>query len=594
MLGESLRPLIRLVDQVADRHLRLQIGAAILLVIATGALAALSPLALKHLVDTAATGPADVAASAGALLMPAALYVGVLCGGRILGDVRPLLVARIDQRLIAALRHRYFAHVLRLPMAGLLRRRTGELLHSLDLACTGMQLILTHLMQSIAPVVVELAVMTAVLVQLVQPALVALFAATAALYLAVFALGASHLNRRAGAVTAASLEVNARLAEGFANIEVLRCFGGQPAAQQALDDASSSLIGRWLAYYRVSTAAALAATVVFASSLTACLAIAAAGLKGGTLTIGGFVLSTAYLLQVVRPVEALGSAVRDLARALGFLQPMLEVLREPEEAMDAGQRTATPTGKGSPQRPASVRFEGMTFGYDAERPVLRDLDLEIPAGTTTAVVGPSGSGKSTLIRLLLRLYSPQAGRILLDGNPVDSLPLRELRSRIALVPQDTQLLHTSVASNISLGMPYIDHTAIAAAASAAQLHTVIESLPDGYETLVGERGLKLSGGERQRLAIARALLRRPSVYLLDEPTSMLDSETEALVLSALRAATRGATTLIVAHRLSTVAHADEIVVLDQGRIRERGQHGDLLSRNGLYAQLWRRQEEGAA
>ncbi|MFT7773083.1 ABC transporter ATP-binding protein [Roseateles sp.] len=595
MPSNSLWNVLRLTAQLMTPKQRLQITVATLLVVLSGALAALAPLALKRLVDAVASAAPGPVAPAGALLAPAAIYVAALCGGRLIGDFRPLLLTAIEQHLVAALRHRFFAHVLRLPLAGLLSRRTGELLHTLDLACAGTQLTLTHLIQSIAPVVIELTVMAAVLLQLGQPTLLALFAATAAAYFAAFTLGARRLNRRAGAVAAASLDVNGQLAEGMANVETLRCFGGETAAQRALAGVSSTLINRWLDYYRTTTSVALAATMVFALSLAACLSISAEGVAAGTLTIGGFVLGTVYLIQMVRPIEALGAAIRDLARASGFVQPALNVLSEPQEAVETAQRSRDTDRRRTNLRrpPAAIRFEAVTFRYDATRTVIQDLDLVVPAGTTTAVVGPSGSGKSTLIRLLLQLYSPQKGRILLDERPIDKMPLHELRSHIALVPQDTPLLHSSIASNISLGMPEVDPQDIVAAAGAARLDAVIDSLPDGYQTLVGERGLKLSGGERQRLAIARAVLRRPSVFLLDEPTSMLDGETQAQVLLALREATEGCTTLIVAHRLSTVIHADEIVVLEHGRIRARGRHHDLLTRDDLYAQLWRYQADGA-
>lgn len=592
----GLQSALRLVAELADRRLRFLITGATLLVIAGGALAALAPLALKRLVDAvASTGPKE-AIVAEPLLVPGAIYVAALCAGRILGDLRPWLLSKIDQQLVAAMRHRFFSHVLHLPLATLLRRRTGELMHSLDLACAGTQLILTHLIQSVAPVVVELAVMMVVLAELKQPALLVLFGATAVLYFGVFALGAQRLNRRAGEVTTASLAVHGQLAEGMASVETLRCFGAETAAQQALASASSSLVDRWMDYYRANAFTALTATAIFAVSLGSCLAISANGVTGGSLTLGGFVLSSVYLMQMVRPVEVLGSAVRDLARSLGFVRPLLDILSEPPEvtaALTVGD-PAMATVPDLSRRPQSIRFEGLTFGYEPEIPVIHDLDLEIAAGSTVAVVGPSGSGKSSLIRLLLRLYSPQAGRILLDDVPIDAMPPQDLRGRIALVPQDTPLLHTSIAANISLGSPYAEQHAIERAARAAQLHAVVESLPGGYQTLVGDRGLKLSGGERQRVAIARALLRRPAVLLLDEPTSMLDSGTEAGVLLALRRASLDCTTLIVAHRLSTVMHADEIIVMDRGRIRERGAHLDLLARDGLYAQLWQRQAEGAA
>jgi ATP-binding cassette subfamily B protein len=309
----------------------------------------------------------------------------------------------------------------------------------------------------------------------------------------------------------------------------------------------------------------------------------------GSLTVGGFVLANVYMLQLVRPLEMLGAAARDIAQSLGFVRPLLDILREPAEppamTVDAGP---APHAAGAGAGPA-LRFEKVCFGYDPQRPVLQGLDLEIPAGLTVAIVGASGSGKSSLVRLLLRLYRPQSGRILLDGCPIDALPAADLRARIGLVPQDTALFHDTIATNIGLGRPGAGADEIALAAGHAQLHAFIAALPAGYGTMVGERGLQLSGGERQRIAIARALLRRPDLYVFDEATSMLDSRTEAALLRDLRMLTAGRTTMIIAHRLSTVVHADEIVVLDHGRIAERGRHAELLERGGIYARLWRQQ-----
>jgi ATP-binding cassette subfamily B protein len=586
----KIRPALRLLAGLADRRLRFLVGGATLLVLAGGALAALAPLALKDLVDAAArtSSPGnDVGAS---LIGAGAVYAVALCAGRVLGDVRPWLVSRIDQQLIKALRERFFGHVLHLPLDALLKRRTGELVHGLDLACAGVQLILSHLI-GVAPLIVELVVMLAVLAGLGQPALVTLLGATGLLYLVVFAVGTKQLNRHAGDVTAGSLAVHGQLAEGMASVETLRCFGAEIAAHQALAGAGGVLLERWMAYYRASTFTALAATAIFAVSLGCCLTIAADGVARGNLTLGGFVLSIVYLIQMVRPVEAIGAAVRDLARALSFVRPVLEILHERPEV--EGESEPSGSAPSSLHRPPAICFESLTFGYAPDKPVIHDLSLTIRAGSTVAFVGPSGSGKSTLLRLVLRLYAPQQGRILLDGIPIDGIPLRQMRNRMALVPQDTPLLHTSIAENISLATPDLAPGAIERAASAAQLDAVIESMPEGYRTVVGDRGLKLSGGERQRVAIARALVRKPSVFLLDEPTSALDSRTESEVLLALRRATEGCTTLIVAHRLSTVMHADQIVVLDQGRIREQGTHDDLLARQGLYAQLWQRQVERA-
>lgn len=593
--GNAFPSILRLLIETADRTTRRYMVTSALLVVTGGALAAATPLALKRLVDAVMIAAADKHMPFAALLAPGALYVASLCLARLLSDVRPMLVNATDQRLVAALRSRYFHHVLRMPLDSVYGRRSGEVLHCVDLGCAGVQLLVTHLVNSLVPVVVELTVMTLILIQLAQPVIVFLFGATAALYFVVFAFGAFRLGRHAKTVTADSLAVHGQLAGGLGNAETLRCFTAELQAEQELAAASNSLMRSWRRYYQASTSTAVAATLVFATSLSACLAVAADAVARGTLTVGGFVLTSVYLLQMVRPLEVLGSAARDLSRSLGFVQPLLELLREtPEpETHTAEKPSPAPPSRPAPVAPA-IRIEALRFGYDPDKPVIEGLDLALEPGQTMAIVGPSGSGKSSLIRLMLRLYSPQSGRILLDGCAIETLPLADLRRRIALVPQDSPLLHTTIAGNIALGMPDANRDRIEQAAMAARLHHVITALPQGYDTIVGERGLKLSGGERQRLAIARALLRRPGVFLLDEPTSMLDGRTEAEVMNELRVATEGCTTLIVAHRLSTVMHADEIVFMKEGRILERGSHIDLLKRAGAYSQLWQHQLHGVA
>ncbi len=579
----------------ADRRVRSLGLGTVLVVVVSGALAALSPLVLKSLVDAVSTLRQPLTS---ARLSPVWLsgtgYLLLLLAARVLGDIRPLLSGTLNQYLHSRLTRRFFAHVARLPMRYLIRRRSGELLHSLDLASAGAQLVIAHLATSLLPVLVELVTMTAVLIHLEQPALIGVFGLAASVYLVIFAAGARHMTKAAHGVSAASLEMAAQLGESVAHIETLRSFTAEQQTSLRLSGANALLERRWLALNRLNLAIAFAASITFALSMAACLFIGARAVGMHAMTIGGFVLTTVYMLQMVRPLESLGSAARDLARALGYLQPLIDLLSEPLSQGANGFLAGDPTAAATRRRALAVRVENLHFAYDPDRPVLQGVAFEVPAGSMTAIVGRSGSGKSSLARLLMRLYEPQRGCILLDGRAIDSIAGGELRgSLVGLVPQETALLHDTIAGNIALGTPSASREDIRQAACAAQLGALLDALPQGLDTPVGDRGMQLSGGERQRVGIARALLRRPGLYVLDEPTSMLDSKTEADVLKALRSLSEGTTTIVIAHRLSTIVDADEIVVLDDGRVCERGRHDSLLARNGLYAQMWRRQVAGA-
>ena len=586
---------LRLLRADADREVALLGLGTVLVVAAGGVVAALTPLVLKALVDAvAAAHQAGGATGALAALPGEATYLALLLAARVLSDVRPLLGGTITVRFHGRLMRRFFAHVLRLPLGELLRLRSGELMHSLDLASAGVQLVVGQLAGGLLPVLVELATMAGVLVHLGQPGLVVVFGATALAHLALFTVGARLVTTATREVSSASLETYARLGDGIAHLETLRCFAAEPQARGRLREAGTLLERRWVGLNRLNVGIALAASTTFAASMAACLHLGERAVQRGTLSVGGFVLTTVYMLQMVRPIESLGTVARELSRARAYLRPLLDLLALPVDAACGAATHAHPQAA-PPRRATTVRLENLHFAYDPRRPVLKGLSLEVPAGSTTAIVGRSGSGKSSLARLLMRLYAPQQGRILLDGRAIDSIAVEELRGTlIGLVSQDTALLHESIAANIALGLPAASRDDIRLAARGAQLDDLVDALPQGLDTPVGERGMQLSGGERQRVGIARALLRRPALYLLDEPTSMLDSRTEREILDVLRALPAGATTIVIAHRLSTIVHADEIVVLDDGQVRERGSHRALLAGDGLYARMWRQQMAGAA
>lgn len=585
-LLHTLRAALRLIGEEADRRMLAGFLASLALVAIGGALAALAPLALKHLVDALSSSTAAPAERA--WLGGAAAYLLAVSGGRIVADIRPLFASDVDQRLQTALRRRFFEHVMHLPLSCLSRRRAGELMHGLDLGAAGCQSIVSHL-GSLMPACVELVAMIIVLSSIGQSLLVWLFISTACAYGAIFSAGAVRLSTRAEDVSSASLAVYAHLGDCVGHVETLRCFTAEGQAQAALHDADRVLTSRWQVFNRLNARISLAVTAVFTLSLAGCLWICIAAAVDGQLTAGGMVLASVYMLQMVRPLEVLGSAARDLSRATSFVRPLIDLLGEPPEPAASGTTTAA---RPLDVRAPSIRLDDVHFGYAPGRPVLRGLNLEIEAGRTTGIVGPSGSGKSSVARLLLRLNTPQAGSILVGGRPISELSNAELRASIGLVPQDVSLLHGTIASNVALGWPQACEDDVQVALLDAQLGSFVQALPRGCATRVGDRGVALSGGERQRVAIARALVRRPAVYVLDEPTSMLDTRTEAAVMQRLRQLTTGSTTLIIAHRLSTVRHADQIVVLDEGRVVARGRHTDLLAAGGLYAQLWREQTAG--
>jgi ABC-type multidrug transport system fused ATPase/permease subunit len=580
---------VRLALQVlwsgADPRIAWSSAAVAAMVLCGGLLAGAGPLALKQLVDVLAheeRGPIT-------LIGWALGYTAALSGGRLLSELRASLLGTTEQRLYACLKQRFFEQLLVLPQSWHLGRQTGAVVQRLEQGISGYQVLVASLVNNVLPVLVELATVAAVLGTLDQPLLVASFSATALAYLAVMRHGTRPIREAADAITQANLKTHGMLGDSLLNIEAVQCFNAEGVLSRRFAAQAGTLEQLWARWHRARGRHGLVLAATLALSMITSIAIALHAAAQGRLSVGGFVLANVYLLQVVRPLELLGAAVRDLSQSLAFIRPVLEVLEAPSE------RTPTPAGppRHATQRPIAISFREVCFSYDEDEPVLQAFSLDIAAGRHVALVGASGSGKSTLVRLLLRLHEPQAGTILLGGRRIDTLPAAEVRSMIGLVPQDTVLLNASIAFNIGLGLPGAVQQDIEQAARLAGIHGFIETLPAGYATEVGERGLKLSGGERQRIAIARAVLRRPCLYIFDEATSMLDTVTEQSILRSLRGITGACTTLTVAHRLSTARHADEIVVLARGRVVERGDHASLLARSGVYAALWQAQQPGA-
>jgi ATP-binding cassette subfamily B protein len=380
-------------------------------------------------------------------------------------------------------------------------------------------------------------------------------------------------------------DANQKAIDSLLNYETVKSFGAEAREAARYDRAMAGYEHAALMTAYSLSFLNFGQSVLITGGLVAVMVMAASGVQAGSLTVGDFVMVNAYMIQITMPLNFLGTVYREIRQSLVDMGEMFDLLDQPPDVRErAGARPLDVAG-------AHVRLEDVYFGYDPERPILRGVTLDVPAGQTVAVVGASGSGKSTIGRLLFRFYDVQGGRITIDGQDIRDVTLDSLHAAIGVVPQDTVLFNDTIGYNIGYGRGDVTRADIEAAARSAQIHDFIASLPQGYATQVGERGLKLSGGEKQRVGIARTLLKNPPILLLDEATSALDTGTERDIQDALARAAEGRTVIMIAHRLSTVAGADRIVVLEEGRVAEEGTHADLLARGGRYAVLWQRQSE---
>jgi ABC-type transport system involved in Fe-S cluster assembly fused permease/ATPase subunit len=541
---------------------------------------ALGPVALKNVVDAIAGDSTGTDVSITVLVI---LYVLTQWLARGTGEVRALLYAYAERRMFRTLSEKLFAHVMRLPLRFHLGRQTGAIGQTLQNGLEGYQLILHHLVFTFLPVVAELATIVIVLARLDQPIFFAFYAGASLCYAIVFGFTVSKVMKTANAASATSIDASATMTDSILNYETVKYFTAERVVQEKVSRALVKTEREWVSFYRLYSMSGLAVATTYAVFLALTILYAVGQVKAGAMTIGGFVLVNTYMLQIIRPIEMLGYAVQGFSQGIAMLDSMLKLLREKPES-DAVGAAAAATG------PASLEFESVAVSYHPDRPILDGVSFRIPAGKTLGIVGTSGAGKSTIVRLVTRLLEADCGRILLDDVPISQMPLSAVRQAIAVVPQDTVLFNDTIGYNIAFGKHGCAQQEIEDAARVAHLHEFIVSLPDRYETQVGERGVKLSGGEKQRVSIARAALKHPRIYVFDEATSSLDSRTERQILNNLREISSTHTTLIIAHRLSTVVHADEIVVLEHGTIAEGGTHLALLEQNGRYAALWRAQQ----
>ena len=564
-----------------DAATRVRIVLSILLIGATAGLQTLAPLVFATAVDALSEDvPVGVA-------LPVALLVGyglVFTLSRALVEVRYIAMFPVVNRVLHNLTRVSFAHVHSLGLEFHLSRRTGQLAEIIGRSRGAVSTIVSNALMSVLPLVGEFVIVAGVLLYRFDPAYTVVILVTFVLYGIALIVGAEKHGAMQREAILRHNKIMGRTFDNLFNYETVKYFGTERMVARDLDEALRDYEAFQLRTTWWRTITGIITVVIMGGGLTLMIWMAGRQTVADEMTVGGLVLVNAYLLQVVLPLDRVAQIYRDTKLALIDMEKLIDLLHQAPDMVDDVSATPLPDG------PGGIEFRDVSFAYDARRPILDGISFEVPPGTTTALVGPTGAGKSTIARLLFRFYNPTGGAVRIDGHNTREHTVETVRAAIGVVPQDTVLFNESLRYNIGFAVEVCPDEEVERAARAAYLHDFIASLPDGYDTVVGERGLKLSGGEKQRVAIARVVLKRPRIFLFDEATSSLDSHTERVIQENLREVSRGATTLTIAHRLSTVVHADQILVIDNARIAERGTHQTLLAANGTYAALWEKQQ----
>ena len=501
-------------------------------------------------------------------------------------ELRDAVFVRVGQRAIRRLAFETFTHIHRLSMRYHITRKTGGLSRIIERGVKGVDFLLRFMLLSIGPLILELTMVTILFAVLFDWRYALVVAVTITIYVTyTFKVTEWRVGLRRQ-MNDQDTDANQKAIDSLLNFETVKYFGAEAREAQRYDRAMEGYEAAAVKTGLSLSALNFGQAAIITAGLVIVMVMAAVGVQAKVLSVGDFVMVNAYMIQITMPLNFLGTVYREIRQALVDMGEMFHLLDQPAEVLDKPDAQPIRVAGGT------VTLDHVSFAYETTRQILKDVSLTIPAGQTLAIVGPSGSGKSTIGRLLFRFYDVTGGALRIDGQDVRDITQDSLHEVIGVVPQDTVLFNDTILYNIAYGRPDAPRAELIAAAKAAKIHDFILSLPEGYETKVGERGLKLSGGEKQRVGIARTLLKNPPILLLDEATSALDTQTERDIQESLKAMGQGRTVITIAHRLSTIADADQIVVLEAGRITEQGRHEALLAKGGRYAAMWERQSSG--
>lgn len=555
---------------------KFRVGVALLCLVLAKLATVAMPLWLKQIVDSLNVAPSLLVLPVGALLG----YGLVRLASGFFGELRDALFARVTQGAVERISTQIFAHLLQLSLRFHMDRQTGGLSRDIERGTKGVSFLLNFTVFNILPTLLELALVTTILLWRYDWWFAGVTLFTIAIYICFTLFFTEKRLRYRRTMNQLDSRANTQAMDALLNYETVKYFGNEDYEvkryQRQLDKWVQAAVRNQLSLNALNVGQG----AIISLGVTALLFLSAEQVVAGHMTIGDVVLVSAFLTQLYAPLNFLGFVYREIKNSLADMERMFALFAVQQEVAD--QPCAQELSSGQ----ADIRFEQLSFAYDDRRQILHDFSLHIPAGHTVAVVGSSGAGKSTLVRLLFRFYDPSLGRVTINGQDIRTLTQQSLRSHIGMVPQDTVLFNDTIFHNIAYGRPGATQEEVVAVARAARIHDFIMGLPDAYQTMVGERGLKLSGGEKQRVAIARTLLKNPPILVLDEATSALDSRTEHAIQEQLAEIAKNRTTLIIAHRLSTVTKADKIIVMEHGRVVEEGSHACLLEKGGVYAQMW--------